>query len=170
MKARKMAYCAVFAALLAVCGWIAVPFGSSAFTMQTFGVFLTLGLLGGKWGCVAIGVWLAMGAAGLPVFTGLRGGIGVFMEISGGYLIGFVAAGLLFWLLTFRNRGSLRTALAMALGLVCCYACATVWYCTAYHGSLTEGLSACVVPYLVPDVLKTVLAFLLKRRLKRFVY
>lgn len=170
MKARKMAYCAVFAALLAVCGWIAVPFGGSAFTLQTFGVFLTLGLLGGKWGCVAIVVWLTMGVAGLPVFTGLRGGFGVFMEISGGYLAGFLVAALLFWLLTFQKASSLRIAMAMAAGMVVCYGCAVAWYGIAYQGSLLEGVSLWVLPYLAPDAMKIVLAFLLTQRLKRFVY
>lgn len=48
MNARNMAMCAVFAALPAVCVWLAVPAGDIVFSMQTFGVFLALGLLGGK--------------------------------------------------------------------------------------------------------------------------
>ena len=74
MKARNMALCALFAALLSVCAWLSVPVGDIAFTMQTFGIFLTLELLGGKQGTLAILVYLLLGAAGLPVFSGFRSG------------------------------------------------------------------------------------------------
>ena len=85
-----MTLCALFGALIALCSWLCVPIGDIAFTMQTFAVFLTLGLLGGKWGTVTILVYLLLGAVGMPVFTAFRGGIGVLAGVTGGYLWGFL--------------------------------------------------------------------------------
>ena len=81
MKVRNMALCALFAALLAVCAWLAIPVGDTAFTMQTFGVLLTLGLLGGRWGSVSILLYLLLGLVGLPVFSGFQGGFGVLLGV-----------------------------------------------------------------------------------------
>lgn len=167
-----MALCALFAALLAICGWIAVPAGDIVFTMQTFGIFLTLGLLGGKRGTLSILVYLLLGAAGLPVFSGFRGGIGALLGVTGGYLAGFLFTGLVYWLVTTCGGPKL---LAMMLGLLTCYTFGTFWFRFGYLQSGSAiGIGAvllkCVVPYLLPDGLKLALALLMTRKLKRFVY
>lgn len=170
MKVRHMTQCALFASLLTLCGWISIPAGDIAFTMQTFGVFLTLGLLGGKRGTAAIAVYLCMGAVGLPVFSGFRGGLGVLLGATGGYIGGFLLTGMSYWLVTalFRTRpwGKLLGCLA---GLVLCYAAGTAWFCLAYieGGALSLGavLAKCVLPYLLPDGVKLWLALLLAGRI-----
>jgi len=169
VKARNMALCALFAALLAVCAWTSVPVGDTVFTLQTFGVFLTLGLLGGKWGTLSILVYLLLGAAGLPVFSGFRGGIGALLGVTGGYLAGFLFTGLVYWLVT-ACRGP--KPLAMVLGLVACYAFGTLWFRFGYlQGGSTMGIGAvllkCVAPYLLPDGIKLALALSLTTRLRR---
>ena len=64
-----MVLSSLFAALTAVCAWISLPIPPLAFTLQTFAVGLTLGILGGKWGTVSILLYLLLGAVGLPVFS-----------------------------------------------------------------------------------------------------
>jgi len=167
-----MTRCALSAALLALCGWISIPAGEVAVTLQTFGIFLILGLLGGKWGTGAIGVYLVMGAAGLPVFSGFRGGMGVLLGPTGGYIGGFLLIGLSHWLVTglFRDRGGFWGCL---LGLLLCYAAGTAWFCLGYQqgGGSSPGavLAQCVLPYLLPDGIKLWLARLLTGRMKHFV-
>ncbi|MEG1774848.1 MAG: biotin transporter BioY, partial [Oscillospiraceae bacterium] len=73
-----LVYIALFAVLIAVCSWLVVPM-TVPFTMQTFAVFLTLSLLGGKRGCFAVAVYLLMGAIGLPVFAGGNAGLGTLL-------------------------------------------------------------------------------------------
>ena len=161
---RKLTRCALFAAMMALCAWIGVPLGHTVFTMQTFGVLLALGLLGGKRGTVSILCYLLLGAAGLPVFSGFRGGIGAILGPTGGYLWGFLATGLVFWSLEKWSR-----PLAMTAGLAACYACGTVWYMTYTGGALAVVLAQTVLPYLIPDAVKLILALRLTRRLKRFM-
>ena len=161
---RKLTRCALFAAMMALCAWIGVPLGHTVFTMQTFGVLLALGLLGGKRGTVSILCYLLLGAAGLPVFSGFRGGIGAILGPTGGYLWGFLATGLVFWILEKWNR-----PIAMAAGMAACYACGTVWYMTYTGGALAAVLAQTVLPYLLPDAVKLILALRLTRRLKRFM-
>lgn len=175
MKVRNMALCALFAALLSLCAWICIPAGDIAFTLQTFGVALTLTLLGGKRGTLSIFVYLLLGAVGLPVFTGFQSGFGTLLGVTGGYISGFLFWGLLYWLITsFTPDGPIFRLLAMVLGLLVCYAFGSVWfYCLYLNTNSAIGLGfvllKCVVPFLLPDALKLSLAILLSGRLKRFV-
>ena len=159
---RNMVRAAFFAGAMAVCAWLAVPISDIGLTMQTFGVFLALGLLGGKWGTVSIGIYLLMGLVGLPVFSGFRGGPGMLFGVTGGYLWGFLASGLVYWAL--ERVGKLP---GFVCGLLACYACGTLWFLQYSGGGLAFVLLRCVVPYLIPDLLKLCLAWSLSRRLHR---
>ena len=159
---RKLTRCALFAAMMALCAWLGLPLGHTVFTMQTFGVLLALGILGGKRGTISILCYLLLGAAGLPVFSGFRGGIGAILGPTGGYLWGFLGTGLVFWLLEKWSRPA-----AMVAGILVCYACGTVWYMTYTGGALAAVLAQTVLPYLIPDAVKLVLALRLTKRLKK---
>lgn len=164
MKIRDMTRCALFAALLAVCSWLSVPVGDLAVSMQTFAVFLILDRLGGRKGLIAIGVYVVLGAVGVPVFTGMRAGLGVLAGPTGGYIWGFLAAAGTYWAL----EGRVPKAVALALGMLVCYACGTVWYELVY-GPLGwwPVIAKCVLPYLIPDGAKLALAMLVARRLRK---
>ena len=176
MKIRNMVLCGMFSALLCVCAWLSFPLGDTAITLQTFGVFLSLGTLGGRRGTAAIGVYLLLGAVGLPVFSGFRGGLGTLLGTTGGYLTGFLLTGLLYWAAT-ALWGERRTVqlTALILGLLLCYLFGSVWFRHIYlaeGGSVTWGfiLVKCVLPYLLPDGAKLFLAFALAKKLRPFVY
>lgn len=161
---KHLTRCALFAALTAVCSWIAIPVGDIALTMQTFSVFLTLLVLGGKWGTAAILTYLLLGAAGMPVFSGFQGGFGVLLGVTGGYLWGFLASGLMYWML--ERFGKIPAILA---SWTVCYLCGTLWFLHWAGGGVGFVLLRCVAPYLIPDALKLILALRLSRRLSKFV-
>ena len=160
-----MTLCAFFAALTAVCAWIGIPLGDTVFTLQTFAVFLTLGLLGGKWGTMSILCYLLLGTVGMPVFSGFRGGVGMLLGPTGGYLWGFLLTGLCYWAM--EKVGRLP---AMAAGLLVCYSCGTAWYMIYTGGGLAWVALHTIVPYLIPDGCKIALALHLTKRLKRHLF
>ena len=96
-KTIDLAYIAICAALIVICSWISIP-TAVPFTLQTFAVFASLGLLGGKKGTLSVLVFLILGAIGLPVFANFGGGLGVLLGSTGGYLIGFIFMGLIYML------------------------------------------------------------------------
>lgn len=160
-----MVLSSLFAALTAICAWIAIPIPPVSFTMQTFAVFLTLGVLGGKWGSVSIMLYLLLGIVGLPVFAGFRGGVGTLLGATGGYIWGFALGALLYWAL--ERMGKLP---AMAAGLLACYLCGSLWF-TVYAGDVgfAAALATCVAPYLIPDALKLWLAYTMSKRIAKHV-
>ena len=155
-----MVLSSLFAALTAICAWLSIPIGDIAFTMQTFAVFLALGILGGKWGTLSIFLYLALGAVGLPVFSSFQGGFGILLGVTGGYIWGFLASGLTYWALERVN-----SVAAMVAGMLVCYACGTFWFSLYTGGGLFLAVARCVLPYLIPDCLKIILALHLSRRI-----
>lgn len=173
-KTRDMIYIGLFAGLMAVCSWLSVP-AAVPFTMQTFGVFLAAGVLGGKRGTWAILVYLLLGAVGIPVFQGFTGGPGILFGNTGGYLLGFIGTALTMWGIE-RLLGGKTWALvlAMLLGLAVCYAFGTVWFLAVYTQSVeavsfATVLGWCVGPFVIPDLIKIGLALALCKRLKKVV-
>ena len=171
-QTRDLAYVAVCAVLMAVCSWISIP-STVPFTLQTFAVFCTLGLIGGKRGTAAIVVYLLLGALGVPVFAGFSGGFGILIGTTGGYLLGFILMGLVYWLGERIGRGKRLVAIAsMVLGLFLCYAFGTAWFMFVYarqSGAVGLGtaLAWCVIPFILPDLAKMALALLLSEKLRK---
>ena len=164
-----MIFCALMAAIIALCAWICIPVGDMVFTLQTFAVAIALLLLGGKKGSICIALYLALGMVGLPVFSGFRGGVGVLLGATGGYIWGFLIWGILYWLIT-ALAGEKSKLPALILGLIACYCFGSFWFYRLYAQSLPLILLKCVVPYLLPDAVKLWLGWVLAKRLKRFVY
>ena len=169
-----MVYTAMFACLMTICAWISIP-GQVPFTLQTMGVFLAVGLLGGKRGTLAILVYVLMGAVGLPVFSGMTGGLGKLLGMTGGYIVGFLISALIMWAMeAIPGNRKWVLPLSMVLGLIACYAFGTAWFLVVYTRaqgaiSLAAVLGMCVIPYIIPDIIKIVCALVLTRILKRFV-
>lgn len=171
MNTLDMAYVAMFAAIIAVCSWISIP-ATVPFTLQTFGVFLAVGVLGGKRGTMAVLTYLLLGMIGVPVFSGFAGGIGYMLGSTGGYIVGFIFTALTMWLME-SLFGKKRWVLtfSMLLGILVCYVFGTVWFMWVYANNTGEigwwtALLWCVVPYIIPDVLKILLALTFCRKLK----
>ena len=177
LRTVDMAYIALFAVLMAVCAWITIPLPKPLvqFTLQTFAMFAALLVLGGRRGLYAMVVYLLLGAVGVPVFSGFRGGLSVLLDTTGGYIIGFVAAALVYWLMTVKlGESSSVSIAACVLGLAVCYAFGTAWFLVVYARNagpigLTTALGWCVIPYILPDLLKLALAVVLSRRVKGFL-
>lgn len=171
-KTYDMAYTAIFAVLIAICSWISIP-TVIPFTLQTFAIFLAVAVLGGRRGTLAVVVYVLLGAAGLPVFSGFRGGIGVLLNTTGGYIVGFIFAGLVMWLVErLFGRKLPAQVCSMALGMVTYLTFGTAWFMAVYlrqTGPVGLGtvLGWCVIPFLIPDIIKLMLALSLGSVLRR---
>lgn len=165
MKTRDLTTIALFIALLAIMSWICIP-TTIPITLQTMGVFITVGLLGTKRGTLAIIAFLLLGLFGLPVFSKFQGGVGVLFGPTGGYLIGFIGTALVTGtIIDHFGRSYPVLIIAMVAGLVVCYAFGTAWFIIVYSRTqsditLTATLSMCVFPFIIPDIIKIIVSLL----------
>ena len=168
-------YMAIGVSLIAVCSWISIP-TTVPFTLQTFAVFVVLMTLGGKRGTLTTIVYVMMGAIGIPVFAGFTGGIGIILGTTGGYILGFIFMGPVYIAITkLFGNGSIPTIAAMLAGLFVCYAFGTAWFMFIYLRntgavSLMTVLSWCVFPFIIPDLVKMALAFVLSKRISFLIH
>lgn len=191
-RTTALVLCGVFAALMAVCSFITIPLGFTPIpiNLATLGVFLTGGILGKKYGSISLIVYILLGAVGVPVFAGFKGGLGVLAGPTGGYIIGYLAAAFLTGLLVeivFRKTASSsesgsrsKTAgtaksrtlrfigiiLSMIAGLAACYALGTAWFMISTGTGLGAAMLSCVIPFLPGDAVKIVAGALLVQKLR----
>ena len=158
-------------AAIAVCSWITVPvIPEIPFTMQTFAVFFALEYAGGKCGTVSVVTYMALGALGVPVFSGFRGGVGHLVGPTGGYIVGFILTCAVFWMFEKQfSSGRAFHYVALALALVACYVAGTVWFIIQTKIPLDAALVKCVLPYIAPDAVKIALAVFLSAKLKKII-
>ena len=165
-----LVYVALGAVLIAICSWISIP-TTIPFTMQTFAVFFVLSVLDGKRGTAAIIVYVLLGAVGVPVFAQFTSGIGILLGNTGGYIVGFIFMGLTYWFIVgVFGKKQWVEIFAMVMGIVVLYFFGTVWFMIVYAKTsgavgIATVLSWCVIPFIIPDLIKLGLAITLARRL-----
>lgn len=160
---RDLARIALFAALIAALGMVTVPLPTGVpLTAQTLGVMLAGTVLGPRLGPLAVLLLLALAAVGLPVLAGGRGGLGVFMGPTAGYLVGWVIGVVVVGLISRSGRMTWwRTGLAVVIGGI-----AVVYLCGIPVQALVLGIdlpaaALSSVVFLPGDLLKAVAATLL---------
>ncbi len=169
-KTIDLAYMALGAVMISICSWISIP-TIIPFTMQTFAVFFVLSVLGGKRGTLTIIVYILLGVIGIPVFAQFTSGLGVLLGSTGGYIVGFVFMGLAYWLITgLFGKKPYTEIFAMLIGLVVLYSFGTAWFMIIYAQTnetigLAMVLAWCVIPFIIPDLIKLVLALTFARRI-----
>ena len=169
-KTVDLVYMGLGAVLITICSWISIP-TTVPFTMQTFAVFFVLSALGGKRGTVAIIVYVLLGAVGIPVFARFTSGIGILLGNTGGYIVGFIFMGLAYWLIVgLLGKKLWVEILSIVTGIIVLYSFGTAWFMIVYaqaNGAvgLTAVLSWCVIPFIIPDLIKLGLALALARRI-----
>ena len=153
----SLVYMAMFVAIITVCAQIQIPM-TVPFTLQTLGIFMAAAMLGWKRGLISVAVYVLLGA------------IGVLGGPTGGYIIGFLFTALIVGLMTdFLGRKLWVLAVSMVAGLAVCYLFGTIWFMIAMHTDFVAALLTCVVPFLLADAAKIVVATVLVNRLDKIV-
>ncbi len=161
----------LFTAIIAVCSLITIP-SPVPFTLQTLGIFCALSVSGGKHGTIAVLLYTILGIVGIPVFSGFAAGPGHLLGASGGYIIGFILCALVYWLVTELCHNSLRAKISgLFLGLLTCYIAGTLWYAFIYLGEISfktlfSAIIVCIVPFLIPDIIKLIVAVVIAEKLQ----
>lgn len=166
-----LSYISLFVAIITVCSWISIPL-AVPFTMQTFAIYASVGLLGTKRSALSMLIYISLGAIGVPVFANFSAGIGVLVGTTGGYILGyllsiFITGGLIKLL----GKRPVSMFFSMVVGLIVCYFFGTVWFIYLYAKTtspigIMSALSWCVFPFIIPDLLKILLAIVVVKRVE----
>jgi biotin transport system substrate-specific component len=163
---RMLVLTAMFTALTAICAQISIPLPNVPINLALLAIHLAGAVLGARYGLAGAVAYLLLGAAGLPVFSGFRGGIGALTGITGGYLAGYALCALLTGLLCRGSRSLPALCLGMVPGTLLCYALGTTWLTVAAKMPYAAALSAGTLPFLPGDAVKILLAAYLTQKLR----
>ena len=165
---------AIGAAFIAVGAFISLNIAQVPFTLQTLAIFAVLMTIGGKRGTISIICYLLLGAVGLPVFSGFKGGFASIIGPTGGFLLGFILVGFIYLLLAdvlFKAndfpRGK-RIVYKAIIAVIChlvLYVFGVLWFVTVYASQtgpigFSAAISMCVLPFILPDAAKIAAAIL----------
>jgi biotin transport system substrate-specific component len=159
MKIRNMVFTALFAAVICVVSPFKIPIGAVPITLATFAIYIAASVLNWKYGTLAVLLYILIGLVGLPVFSGFEGGAQKLVGPTGGFLIGYIPCALIIGLLVDKLEKKIWIyPVAMVLGTAVLYAFGTAWFMISLKYTLAAALMACVVPFLIFDAVKIVLA------------
>ena len=165
-KIKQIALSALFTAVITASAWISIPtpFGINlAFSL--FGVCLTAFCLDIKSAISSVAAYIALGAAGLPVFSYFTGGIGVLLGASGGFLWGFLAIATLCGIAKNQTKKIIRYML-MILSVLLCHAAGTIQYCFVTGNNLWISFLSASLPFLLKDLIIVFLAEFVSKKIK----
>ncbi len=167
-KVQAMVRIASASAFICICSLISIPF-AVPLTMQTFAIFFVLFRLGGREGLSAVLVYIALGALGLPVFSGAMGGIGRLFDLGGGYIFGFACAAVIYIPLSKiqMRRPIVRLLTAAVPPMLLIYLMGALWYSALTEVGIFRAFCICVLPFIIPDAVKIFLAYDISQRLKK---
>ncbi len=164
MKTKKLVYCALFAALIAIMSLVAIPITPIPLNLALVAVLLAGGMLGKKYGTLSVIVYIFIGTVGMPVFAGFRGGFSVLAGPTGGYITGYIIVAALTGLIYEKTRKIKFTIPVMMFAVILCYAIGTAWYCYIMKSDVLSALSLCVLPFIPADIIKIVLVSIILKK------
>ena len=171
MKTKDLTRTALMTAVLCILAPISipVPVSSIALTLATFALYLMAHILNPKQTLAAVGIYLLLGAVGLPVFSGYMAGISRFAAPGGGYLMGYLfLAGISGWFVQKYSAVSMQV-LGMFLGTLMMYFLGTFWLAYTTGISFPAALPAGMLVFLPFDIVKIFLASYIGRKLQNHI-
>ncbi len=166
-KLRWMVLASLMAALTAVGAYIHIPIGPVPIVLSTLFVLLSGLLLGSRWGMASMVLYLFVGAIGMPVFSGGRGGLAHFFGPTGGYLLGYVLASWVTGFIAERSRSIfILEIFSVIMGELAIYSLGLPWLKMVTHMTWSKTLMVGMIPFLVGDAVKAAVALILARAVR----
>ncbi len=163
---RKVVLCGVLTALLAIMGPVSITIGPIPITLQTFAIALTGYVLGSFMGTTATIVYILLGIVGLPIFAGFKGGFGVIVGYTGGFIIGFPFMACLCGLWV-KKKNAISSIGFGLMGLVIVHIIGILQYMMLSKGNFISSALLVSIPFLVKDIISVVIAYILGSQIRK---
>lgn len=176
LNIKDMVVCAVFTAFCCVCSMITLPVGVIPITFAVFAVMLTAMVLDTKNALISVVLFIVLGCIGIPVFSGMQGGIGVLAGPSGGYIYSYILMVPIISMASKCLNKSVSSGMFTFLGCIVAiavnYIVATAHFLivmNAVNGkdySLWSALCTCAFSFIPFDILKSIVAIIVAQRIR----
>lgn len=166
-RIRELTAAGLAAALLCAASPFSINIGPIPLSFATLIIYMSAAYLGSLRASAAVGVYLILGLAGLPVFSGFTAGAAKLVGPTGGYLVGYIPLALIVGLASKWKPSFFINVLFMIAGTAVLYTFGTAWYCVQSGVPVGTAMSACVLPFLPGDAIKIVAAATVSVKLRK---
>ena len=166
---QKMAIIALMTAVLCILAPISIPIFISPVpvSLGVLAVYLTAYVLSPLDATISVIIFILLGTFGLPVFSGYSGGLSKLVGPTGGYIIGFLFTVYISSHFIHMKKGIIYDVIGMITGLALCYILGTIWFSYQQGKGFIASLLLCVVPFLIGDAIKIIVAVILGTQLNK---
>lgn len=161
LTTKDMALIGAFAAIICILGPLTIQVGPIPFSLAPIGVFLAPTVLKGYKGLTSIFIYLLIGLVGIPVFSGFSGGFAKFASPTGGYLIGYLLAGLIICIAKPLVKNIGIEYLVLVIALIGLYLLGVSWLAFSTGMGYPKALSVGAYPFIIPDLIKIAITLFL---------
>ena len=166
---QKMAIIALMTAVLCILAPMSIPVFISPvpISLGVLAIYLTAYVLSPLDATISVIIFILLGTFGLPVFSGYSGGLSKLVGPTGGYIIGFLFTVYISSLFIHMKKGIIFDVIGMITGLALCYILGTIWFSYQQGKGFIASLLLCVVPFLIGDAIKIIVAVILGTQLNK---
>lgn len=166
-KTVKLVLCAVFTAIICVLSQIIIPISVVPVSLSTFAIMICGGVLGAKIGLISTALYILIGAVGIPVFAGLKGGIAVLFGPTGGFIFGYLIIAFASGITFNKNLNFISGFSLLILSVLVCCAIGAIWYVFITKSGFFAAVLTCVLPFLPGEIVKILIAYPVIVRIKK---
>lgn len=170
LDVKQLTLTGLMTAVICILGPLAlsIPISPVKISLCTMAIYFVVSVLGMKLGTLSVVIYILLGLAGVPVFSGFTAGASTLFGSSGGYIIGYIFMALICGFFVDRWGNKIIVCfLGMILGTAALYLFGTLWL--AYQMSLTfpQALTAGVIPFILGDLIKLVIALIIGLQVRK---
>lgn len=169
LKTNELVICSLFASLTAILTQVSIPLPAVPITMQIFAVTLCGLVLGKRLGFISQTIYVLLGTIGLPLFSKFSGGVGIILGPTGGFILSFPIVAFVVGYFYEKFKSTIGIMFGMMCSLLISYIIGTVQFCIVTNSDLIKGLTICVVPFIIVDIIKLSLSTLVGKSILRRV-
>lgn len=169
IQTYAMVSTALMTAVTCILAPLSVPIGPVPISFTNLAIYLSLYLLDWKRGTLSYFLYLLIGFAGLPVFSGFTGGVAKLAGPTGGYIAGFIPMAIIAGIVIDHCQKRWIQLLGMIVGTAICYALGTAWFCVQAGYTVSAALAVCVFPFIPADLIKMLIAMTIGPEIRKRV-
>lgn len=167
LSTKELVLSSLFSSITAILAQISIPLLEVSFTMQVFIVSLCGLVLGKRLGFISQIIYILLGTIGLPVFTNFRGGIGMLLGPTGGFILSFPIIAFIVGYFSEKFKSILVVMFGMISSLLISYIIGTIQFCLVTNSDFIKGITVCVVPFIILDIIKLSLSIVVSKGISK---
>lgn len=167
LNTKELVVSSLFSSITAILAQISIPLLEISFTMQIFAASLCGLVLGKRLGFISQIIYILLGTIGLPVFTHFRGGIGMLLGPTGGFILSFPMIAFVVGYFSEKFKSTLGIMFGMISSLLISYTIGALQFCLVTNSNFIKGLTVCVLPFIIVDIIKLSLAMLVGKSISK---